>query len=277
MVARKDGSAKKIQLVPITRLEANAIFKRWHYSGRGYVKSWLHVGVELEGRLIGALSLGPGIDTRKSLCLVSGTPWDGYLELNRMAFVDDTPRCVESRALSILARMIKAHAPHVHWIVSYADTAQAGYGAVYQAVGWLLTGVRPNTTLYRTPSGTTLSDVGIRSTPRLRRVYGKSRREFEAAGLELLDGYQCRYLAPMRPDVRERLTSTVLPYSMARECASSGVASPRHPTAVDVRPDHDAPTQVDFAGRGCLKSAIRLLPRISEPKAKTAMQSLALF
>ncbi|WFU45404.1 hypothetical protein QA640_46065 (plasmid) [Bradyrhizobium sp. CB82] len=45
--------------------------------------------------------------------LVRETPWNGLLELNRLAFSEALPRNSESRALSIALRMIKKHYPHI--------------------------------------------------------------------------------------------------------------------------------------------------------------------
>lgn len=265
-MTRPPPTAKALRLVALRREEADRIFKVWHYSGRGYTKSWLHVGALLDGEIVGALSLGPGIDTRKSLCLVPGTPWDGYLELNRMAFIDDTPPNVESRSLAIVTKTIKRYAPHIEWLVSYADSAQAGYGASYQGAGWLLTQVRKNTTLYRAPDGSTLSDVGIRSSSRLRAIYGKSRTSFEGAGLTLLDGWQLRYILPLRDGVRERIAAPILSYDLARACASpDGVGSSGPPRKRGFDSHRDAPLQLGWCGHGDLVEAVKRLPRISEP------------
>lgn len=238
-------TAKAVRLECIDSAPARAFVGAHHYSGRAYSKSRLHMGAFLAGHLVGVLQWGPGIDTSHSLAMVPGTRWDAYLELNRMAFVDDTPRHIESRCLAIAARLIQRHAPHIEWLVSYADQCQCGDGVSYRGAGWLLTAVRRNTTLYRTPSGEVVSDVGVRSTPSLAARLGAgagTRSEMRAAGLELLDGYQVRYLRFLSADARARCAVPILPYSALYDThASAGTAGPRVPRAVGARRDPDAP------------------------------------
>jgi len=104
--------AKEIVLKPIDGKRAREIVCRYHYSGKAYPKSQLHIGVFYRGRLEGAMQYGPPIDRRRLLPLVEGTEWHEFCELNRMAFGPALPRNAESRALSIASRLIREHAPH---------------------------------------------------------------------------------------------------------------------------------------------------------------------
>jgi hypothetical protein len=255
------ASAKDMRLRPIERAAADECVRRWHYSGRTYSKSRLHIGAFLNGELWGAIQLGPGIDTRKLLHVVPGTPWNGYLEINRMAFGPGLPRNSESRALAITLRMLRRHAPHIQWVVSYADATQCGDGAIYRAAGMLLTQVRTNSTLYRTPDGDVVSDVGIATSPALRARLGLGhtdrrnavvgRRAMAEAGLVRLHGYQIRYIAFLDADARRRLASDVLSYDAipadarmsrgVRTHACSLLEGDKDPPCRGVRPDQHAP------------------------------------
>lgn len=148
------GSAKDIRIEPIERRYADALVKRVHYSGKVVNNSQLHLGVFYKGRLEGAMQFGPSLDKRKIQGLVRDTPWNGFLELNRMAFSEALPRNSESRALGVAMRLIRQHAPHVQWIVSFADGAQCGDGTIYRAAGFILTGIRKNTSLWSLPGET---------------------------------------------------------------------------------------------------------------------------
>jgi hypothetical protein len=207
--------ARDLVVAPVARRHADDCVRRWHYSGRTYSKSRLHLGVFLDGVLLGAMQWGPSLDERRTLALVPGTPRDGFLELNRMALAPDLPRNAESRALGVALRMIRRHAPHIEWVVSYADATQCGDGAIYRAAGFALTGVRPNTTLWRAPDGAIVSDVGVRTTPRLQARYGTdgTRASMRAAGLAPLRGYMLRYMMFLDPTARARLAVPVLPYA----------------------------------------------------------------
>lgn len=212
-------SAKQIQLRLVPRHEADECVRRWHYSGRTYVKSTLHVGVFYRGSLLGAIQCGEGVCTPCMAHIVEGTTAETYIEINRMALSDALPRNSESRALSVLWRIIARERPAVEWIVSYSDATQCGDGAIYRGAGMLLTGCRRNTTLWRTPSGDVVSDVGLRTGGELAVRYGTTRPEWRSRGLEPLPGYQLRYIRFQRPEARARLLVPVLSYDSIPEDA----------------------------------------------------------
>jgi len=209
------GDAKLIRVAPVDRKTADAAVKRWHYSGKVVNYSQLHLGVWMGGELLGAMQFGPSMDKRKLQGLVEGTPWNGFIELNRMAFSDKLPRNSESRAIAVAMRMFRTLAPHIQWVVSFADGTQCGDGAIYRASGFALTGIKRNTSLWRAPFGDVVSDVGVRTSERLRRTLhtNGSRASMESAGMSRLEGFQLRYVYFVDPTARGRLTVPVLPFS----------------------------------------------------------------
>lgn len=230
------AGARDIEMRLVERHEADECVRRWHYSGRTYVKSTLHVGVLYGGRLLGAIQCGEGVCTPCMAYVVEGTTAETYIEINRMAMSDALPRNSESRALSVLWRIIARERPLVEWVVSYSDATQCGDGAIYRAAGMLLTQCRRNTTLWSTPDGRVVSDVGIRTSTTMQAVYGERMREWEANGLAPLRGYQLRYMRFLSPEARARMLVPVLPYDsipadarMVRGVsACAGVASSGH-------------------------------------------------
>jgi hypothetical protein len=144
--------------------------------------------------------------------IVEGTTAQSYIEVNRMAMSDALPRNSESRALSVLWRIIARERPAVEWVVSYSDATQCGDGAIYRAAGMLLIGCRRNSTLWRTPSGDIISNVGITSTTSLMERWGRGRAEWRANGLSCLPGYQLCYARFMSDGARKRLLRPVLSY-----------------------------------------------------------------
>ncbi len=157
------GSAKEMVLRPISAQEANALVRRVHYSGKVVNNSQLHIGVFYHGKLEGAMQFGPSLDKRKIQGLVSGTGWNEFIELNRMAFTDVLPRNSESRAIAIAMKLLRKHAPHIKWVVTFADGAQCGDGTIYRAAGFVLTSIKPNTSIWEAPSGETFSDHAMRN------------------------------------------------------------------------------------------------------------------
>jgi hypothetical protein len=164
-------SAKDIRVAPISGADAVACIKRLHYSGKVVKGSQLHLGVFLDGVLEGAMQFGPSLDKRKTMPLVTGTAWNGFIELNRMAFSEKLPRNSESRALGVALRMIKKNYPQFEWVISFADGTQCGDGTIYRASGFVLTGIRKNSTVWAAPDGMTFSNLGLRE------LKGDKRRE----------------------------------------------------------------------------------------------------
>ncbi len=58
------------------------------------------------------------------------------LELTRMVFIDDTPHCTESHALSMARKYIRKHKPQIIGILAYSSTAEKHKGTIYLADGW---------------------------------------------------------------------------------------------------------------------------------------------
>jgi hypothetical protein len=212
-------TAKDIIVKPIKSHDANAFVKAHHYSGKVAQNSQLHLGVFLNDRLHGVMQFGPSLDKRKIQGLVSGTLWHEFLELNRMAFDDVLPRNSESRALSIAWRLLKKHAPQVKWVVSFADGTQCGDGTIYRAAGFVLTGIKRNSELYKMPDGTVIHEVSIKTgvlANEMMKISGgvaNARHYVRSNHGVTLDGFQLRYIYFIDPAYRARLTVPELPYS----------------------------------------------------------------
>lgn len=144
-------SAKNIILKPLPSKIANEFVKKHHYSGKVVANSQLHFGVFYKDQLGGVMSYGPSTDKSKLINLVAGTKWNEFIELNRMAFSDFLPRFSESRAIAISIKLIKKNAPHIKWVISYADGTQCGDGAIYRAAGFDLSGYKVNKGIIQLP------------------------------------------------------------------------------------------------------------------------------
>lgn len=213
------GEAKQIHVAPLAAADANRIVRKLHYSRSVVNNSQLHLGVWLNGKCGGAMQFGPSLDKRKMQGLVRGTAWNGFLELNRMAFADWLPRNSESRALGFAMRWIRSRYPHVEWIVSFADGTQCGDGTIYRAAGFVLTGIKVNTDLVRLKDGTVTHSFNLKASipggtyHHLVRAGESFKATCRRIGAEPLQGFQLRYVAFLNAAARERLTVPVLPFS----------------------------------------------------------------
>ena len=224
--SRSLGDAKRIRIEPIDRKAADAAVKRWHYSGKVVMNSQLHLGAFVGGELLGAMQFGPSLDKSKLQGLVTGTPWNGFIELNRMAFSDKLPRNSESRCIAVAMRLMRKHAPHIQWVVSFADGTQCGDGTIYRASGFALTGITVSTNLVRRADGVVIHKMTLESNPTGPRAELGGRSYYDitggkynlaayakATGGTTLPGFQLRYLYFVDPTARARLTVPVLPFT----------------------------------------------------------------
>lgn len=201
-------SAKDIIVKPIKASAANELVKRIHYSGKVVPNSQLHFGAFLNGKLEGVMSFGPSMKKSGVIGLVSGTSWNGFIELNRMAFSDILPRNSESRCMAIAFKLIKKNYPHIEWVISFSDGSQCGDGTIYRASGFVLTQIKENSQIRINPStGEPMQSMAAFHA-------GKS-RDFK--NWEKITGYQLRYIYFLNKEARQRLTVPIIPFSKIDE------------------------------------------------------------
>lgn len=210
-------TAKDIVLKPIDSKTAHSFVLRVHYSKRVIDNANIHIGVFLEGVLHGVMQFGSPLDKRKVLGLVRGTQWGEMIELNRMAFDEYLPRNSESRAISIAMRIIKKHAPQLKWVLSFSDATLCGDGAIYRASGFVLTGIRKNTSIWITPNGETVSRVTLTQGNHVKGTVGASMKKYREMGYKPLEGFQLRYIYFLDPSQKDHLTVPILPFSTIDE------------------------------------------------------------
>jgi hypothetical protein len=219
------GKAKEIEVKVVPPRIGNAFIEKVHYSGKVVNNSSLHFGCFLNGILHGVISFGCPIDKRRVLHLVHTAAgvsclWNEMLELNRMAFDDALPKNSESRCLGVAFRLIRKNAPHIKWVLSFADGTQCGDGAIYRASGFALTGIKKNTDLVRMPDGAIIHEItfmdGTNGGGAQKRKYGYKEGEGHSRfvrriGAEKLPGFQLRYIYLL--DKSCSIAVPVLPFS----------------------------------------------------------------
>lgn len=224
------GRALDVELRVIPSKIAIAFIRKHHYSGKVVNNSSLHFGAFLDGNLHGVMSYGPSLDKSKMLGLVEGTGWNEFIELNRMAFDDVLPRNSESRCIALSIKLIKKHAPHIKWIVSFADGTSCGDGTIYRASNFVLTAIKENYNLCQLPSGEKIHKMTLESNPTSPRKELNGRSYYDVTGgkfdfkkyikvtnAEILQGFQLRYIYFVDKKARKKLTVPELPYSMINE------------------------------------------------------------
>lgn len=207
------GRAKEIIVKVIPAKIANEFVKQHHYSGKVVPNSKLHFGCFLDGALHGVMSFGTSMDKRKIIGLVQPCLWNEMLELNRMAFDDYLPKNSESRCFSIAVKLIKKNAPHIKWILSYSDGCQCGDGSIYRASGFILAGIKANTTMLLMPNGEIISDKTLNNSNY--KTKGQDAGYWKKNGAKPIKGFQLRYIYLI--DKSCKITVPILPFSKIDE------------------------------------------------------------
>lgn len=200
---------KDLIVAPVDRDEAIDVVRRLHYSASFCRNSTLHLGVFAGRSLVGAMQFGPPMCRRNMLPLVPGTPWNDMLELNRMVLESDVPRNAESRVIAAACRLLRRHAPHIKWILSFADAGQCGDGTIYRASGFALTGIRW-TEFLRLPGGRMVHKlcIGQRAAGSGRR--GKCSGVCQANRGHARAGPQCSLREDPRPPLQAGIAAPAL-------------------------------------------------------------------
>jgi hypothetical protein len=260
----KPWTAKDIRVAPVSAQAASALVRRVHYSGKVVNNSQLHLGVWLGNSLEGAMQFGCPMDKRKSIGLVKDTPWNGMMELNRMAFSDRLPRNSESRALGVAMRLIRKAYPHIEWILSFADGTQCGDGTIYRAAGFVLTKIGVNKTLIKLPDGQITSDITMKTQMVPGKIIAKKTLNNPnyvtktgsyklPEGAITLPGYQLRYVYFLDPTARSRLTVEPIPFAKIAELGAGMYRGEKRAGSIAA----NAPADQAGEGRAALTPALQ--------------------
>jgi len=164
-------------VAPITARIAKTILERYHYLHSLPGGTKLSFGVFLGGRLMGAVTLGAGPYLAHSL--VEGAQPDDCSTLTRLWLSDELPANSESRVLGAVLRALRKHTS-LRFLVTYADPSHGHLGTIYQATGWVYTGLSEAMPLFD------LGDGKPRHSRSLSQAYGThSVKYFAAHGVEV--------------------------------------------------------------------------------------------
>ena len=201
------GKAKEIIVKVIPSNIANDFIKKHHYSKKVVPNSKLHFGAFLNNRLHGVLSFGSSINKKGTINLVTGTKWNEFIELNRMAFDDVLPKNSESRCIAIAIKLLRRYAPQIKWVISFADACSCGDGTIYRASGFILTDIRINEALRINP----------KTKEKIHTITAYHNQNKSFKNWERLKGYQLRYVYFVDKSARQRLTVPEIPFAKIDE------------------------------------------------------------
>ena len=198
---------QQIRVWPVPFSAAKAILERNHYLHSMPGGSHLAFGVFAGHHLLGALTFGAGPANVHRL--VEGARRDDCMILSRLWLDDLLPKNSESKMIGVALRSLRRNTT-VKFVVSYADPAAGHVGVIYQATGWLYTGLSQATPLFD------IGDGVVRHSRSLSHSYGThSTKHFAAHGATVRVIPQApkhRYLRFLDSAWRPRLRVPVLRY-----------------------------------------------------------------
>ena len=201
------AALRSLEVKPIPATVAKRLLKREHYLHSYPGGTFLSFGVFAGAELAGAVTFGVGPSLAHRL--VDGATRHDCASLTRLWLSDGLPANSESRVLGVVLRSLRRHT-NLRFLVTYADPAAGHHGTIYQATGWLYTGLSEATPLYD------LGDGKTRHSRSVGQVFGThSIRRLGRHGLSVKLVPQVakhRYLYFLGPKWRSRLSRPVLPY-----------------------------------------------------------------
>lgn len=225
------SSRPELKLDWCSHKAARYAIDHWHYSKSMPAGKSVKVGAWEDSKYIGVVIFGRG--GNKGLGKEFGLPHLECCELVRVALsVHATPT---SRILAISCKMLKRFSPGTRLIVSFSDMHQNHVGTLYQAAGWIYTGLgsmdsrcRP----YRGKSGKIYHWRTV-SGNLLKRGFPDTVDGAMEMGLEPLEMKpKHRYLMPLDKAMREQIAPLAKPYPKRAPEALPGDA-PRHPAGTE--------------------------------------------
>jgi hypothetical protein len=188
--------------------------EHWHYSRSMPAGKNISLGAWEGDQFIGAVIFGRGVCNH--LVHQFGLSTLEGCELVRVALRDHSAPA--SRIVSIALRLLKRQSPGIRLVVSFADPAEGHHGGIYQAGGWVYSGV----TGYKQG----FSVAGRRVTDRL--VSQKVREgKWRRADLTPVPSPQkYRYLMPLDAEMRARIAPLAKPYPKRERSRENAAAFP---------------------------------------------------
>ncbi len=198
---------QSIRVQPIPFAAAKQILVKHHYLHSLPGGTKLTFGAFAEGKLLGAITFGVG--PYNAFALVEGANPDNCLTLTRLWLSRELPPNSESRVISVCLRYLRKYTS-LKFITTYADPAQGHVGTIYQATGWLYTGLSEATPKFD------IGDGVARHSRSLSHAFGShSLKYLYERGLKIKTLPQIskhRYIYFLDRDYRNKLKSPELPY-----------------------------------------------------------------
>jgi hypothetical protein len=209
-------SAPTLKIDWCTHAAAKYAVEHWHYSGSLPANKSVRLGVWEGGVYVGCVIFGWGAN--RNMAGSIGLQQTECAELTRVALTQhQTP---VSRIIAIAVRLLKKQSPGVRALISYADPNRGHHGGIYQAGGWIHTGVSHPNESYSV-NGKTLHKRMYTGTN-----FGQPAKPLPPGAVKFMPIPKYRYVLPLDPVMRAQIAPLAKPYPKRAGSACAGKSSP---------------------------------------------------
>ncbi len=200
------------EIYEITKTEAVLFVQKHHYSPVMPKLTKYYLGVHLNYKLVGVLTLGWGTQPKQTIKkLFPELDTKDYFEIGKMCMDDALPRNSETQMLKQVVKWIKFNLPEISLLYTMADGIMGKVGYVYQAYNFRYGGCY-YTDVYMTEGG---EKVHPRSAKKLleenakflnkEKVFWLTPDYIQTVGIQRIRGLMFRYMYPLNKKAKKLL------------------------------------------------------------------------
>lgn len=202
----------------IDKFTAAKLIHEYHYSKVMPRLTKHYLGVYLDDRLVGVMTLGWGTQPLATIRkLFPSLTTKDYYEIGKMCMLPEMPRNSESQMIAAVIRWMKVHLKERKFLYTWADGIVGKVGYVYQSANFYYGGFIW-TDVYLGPDGEKIHPRTSKSLCKenakmvgKEKVFWLTRDFMKAKGIARIKGKQFRYIMPLSKMARKMLDkSTVL-------------------------------------------------------------------
>ena len=205
----------------IDKYQAAELVQEHHYSKVMPRLTKHYLGVYLNDKLVGVLTLGWGTQPRQTINkLFPGFTTKEYYEIGKMCMLPEMPKNSESQMLSAVIKWMKKKLPERLFLYTWADGIVGKVGYVYQSANFLYGGFIW-TDIYIGPDG---EKIHPRTSHNLcvenakfvgkEKVFWLTRDFMKVKGITRIKGKQFRYIMPLSKKARKMLDKSTVSWTI---------------------------------------------------------------
>jgi hypothetical protein len=205
----------------VDKFTAAALIQTYHYSKVMPKLTKHYLGIFLDNKMVGVLTLGWGTQPRQTINkLFPGFTTADYYEIGKMCMLPEMPRNSESQMISAVIAWMKVNTPQKKFLYTWADGIVGKVGYVYQAANFLYGGFIW-TDIYIGPDGEKIHPRTTKDLCKENAIFSGKEKVFwltkdfmKVKGISRIKGKQFRYIMPLNKISRRLLTKSTVEWTL---------------------------------------------------------------